>query len=244
MFHPILHNHQRIALQLSGGRDSLAALYSLESWWDMLTVYWVNTGNAFPETLMTMQHISKIVPRFQEIQGNQPKVVHEYGMPSDVLSVNSTKMGYMAGSKSILLQDRYTCCSRVMMEPMLHRMQVDKITLVIRGVRKEDGLQDVVNSGEVVDGVEYYYPIYDWDTQEVNVFLAERGMLPHCYTMMNTNPDCMECSAWWEDGRAAYMKKYHPEAYTRYMERLEMIEDSLSESIIHFQKEVKGVNHG
>ena len=53
----IIERHDLIALQLSGGRDSIACLYLLKPYWDRLTVYWLDTGAAFPETVSLMQQV-------------------------------------------------------------------------------------------------------------------------------------------------------------------------------------------
>ena len=68
-----LGGHERIALQVSGGRDSLACFYLLKDagLLDKVTVYWVNTGDAFPETIEIMDLVRDMTPHFVEISGNQ-----------------------------------------------------------------------------------------------------------------------------------------------------------------------------
>jgi 3'-phosphoadenosine 5'-phosphosulfate sulfotransferase (PAPS reductase)/FAD synthetase len=51
------HKPGKAVLQFSGGKDSLACLLLLRPWWDRLTVMWVNTGAAFPETLELMEAV-------------------------------------------------------------------------------------------------------------------------------------------------------------------------------------------
>ena len=52
-----LDRHDKIALQFSGGKDSLAVLYLCKEWWNKITVVWLNTGSAFPETIAQMEGI-------------------------------------------------------------------------------------------------------------------------------------------------------------------------------------------
>ena len=91
--------HERIALQLSGGRDSLVCWYMMRDavLLEKITVYWVNTGDAFPETLEIISQIRAQTPHFVEISGNQPGVIGHFGIPTDILSRNCTPIGLMCG---------------------------------------------------------------------------------------------------------------------------------------------------
>lgn len=235
----IIDRHQRIALQFSGGRDSLACLYLMRPYWDRLTVYWCDTGAAYPETLALMQQISDMVPNFAVIEGRQPQVVEEFGLPSDIVPVNATPIGRFVGGEAPLIQDRYSCCIRSMMQPTLERMLADGITLIIRGQKGADRLKSQVRSGEVHDGIEYLFPIEDWDTRKVMRYLEDEGApIPRFYEMLNGMPDCMTCSAWWEEGSAKYLRRYNHAQYLENQKRLDIINKAVGEHIAAFNKEV------
>ena len=67
----IFYRHDRVALQISGGKDSLAVLHAMQPWWDRLCVFWTNPGNPFPETVALMEKIKAEVPFFGEVAGRQ-----------------------------------------------------------------------------------------------------------------------------------------------------------------------------
>lgn len=236
----VFARHEKIALQLSGGRDSIVCLYLLRPFWDRLTVYWCNTGAAYPETRAFMEQVRAMVPSFVEIDGRQPAVIAQFGLPSDIVPVSRTPVGLLVSERyDGLMQDRYSCCSRSMMEPTHERMIADGITLIIRGQKNADRLKSHLKSGTVIDGIELLFPIEDWSSAQVMAYLREHGApIPRFYEMMESAPDCMTCSAWWEEGAAAYLKRYHGPAYQEVQRRLDIINAAVGEHIANFNQEV------
>lgn len=235
----VLQRHERIALQLSGGKDSLACLYLMRPYWSRLTVYWLNSGRAFPETIAAMEHVRGIVPHFVEIKGDVDAVHEQFGIPSDIVPSSGTNLGKMFGHDAPLIQDRYSCCFMTVMLPMHKRMVEDGVTLIIRGQRNDDALKNPIKSGEEDGGIEILFPIADWTAKQVMRFLEERrAPIPRFYEMLDEMPECMNCSAWWEKGAAKYLKRYHYAAYKDVQGRLDAINRAVSEHIIHFNKEV------
>lgn len=238
-FDDVIGRHERIALQLSGGKDSLACLYLMREHWDHLTVYWCNTGDAFPETVALMNEIRAQVPRFVEIAGRQPESIERFGIPSDVVPCSGTMLGRLVGHGSVPIQDRYSCCFYSMMQPMHERMIEDGITLIIRGQRNSDALKPPLRSGMVDCGIEYLLPVEDWSAKQVLAFLREcEAPIPRFYEMLDEAPDCMTCSAWWEKGAAKYMKRYHFEQFKVVQSRLDAINEAVAEHIQNFNAEV------
>jgi len=234
-----LDRHERIALQLSGGKDSLACLYLMRPYWDRITVYWLNTGRAFPETLAVMEHVRGIVPNFVEIKSDVDQVHRQFGIPSDIVPASSTHFGRMVGHDAPLIQDRYSCCYVTIMAPMHKRMIEDGITLIIRGQRNDDDVKSPMRTGMIDGGIEFLMPVEDWTAKQVIDFLEERrAPIPRFYEVLDEAPDCMNCSAWWEKGAAKYLKRYHFEDYKEVQFRLDAINRAVSEHIVHFNKEV------
>jgi 3'-phosphoadenosine 5'-phosphosulfate sulfotransferase (PAPS reductase)/FAD synthetase len=236
-----LDRHEKIALQVSGGRDSLACLYLMRPYWDRLTVYWLNTGDPFPETVDIMAKIAAMVPHYVEIAGNQPATVRDFGIPTDILPVSATPIGIMGAGGGTLMQDRYSCCWRSLMAPMHQKMIDDGVTLIVRGQRADDKLKTPITSGTVIDGIECLLPIEQWTAEDVNIYLeTDVGIeLPKFYATMTTTPDCMTCSAWWEENRSQYLKTHYPDKHALYQQRLEVIRIAVTESIQNFNIEVE-----
>lgn len=238
--------HERVALQVSMGRDSLACLYLLRDagLLDRVTVYWVNTGDAFPETLEIAAQVREMVPHFEEIDGRQPEVVETFGIPTDILSRSCTPIGLMCGQSDVKMQDTYSCCGRVIMGPMHERMIADGITLIIRGQRADDSHKAPLASGDWELGMQYLFPIEEWSDSDVDEYLTKVGAPRHaCYDYgMTSSPDCMSCSGWWSDGRSRFLKERHPDAYEKYMNRLELIRASNENLIQLFNVEYGGTD--
>lgn len=233
--------HDRVALHFSGGKDSLACLHLLRHYWHKLTVYWVDTGAAFPETVALMERVAAMVPSFARVAGNQPGVIEAFGIPSDMVPVDATPIGLMAKGRGIAIQDRYSCCMRSMWAPMRERMEQDRVTLVIRGQKNADQLRVPVPSGYIEGGIEYLFPLQDWDDAQVMAYLRDNGIeIPRFYETLRSSPDCMTCSAYWEEGRAAYLRQHHPKAYDEYQKRLNAISAATAEAIANFNTEITG----
>lgn len=235
--HPF-DSHERIAFEFSGGKDSLATLHILSDHWDKMYVYWLNAGDAFPETLEIVEWVKAKVPNWIEVKSDVHAVIDQYGLPSDIVPCNSTALGRIIdGDHNVLIQQRYDCCARVVMNPLHEKVIADGNTLIIRGQKACD--KGVPVKGGTVDGVEIWNPIVDWTDEEVFAYLKLHDLpISPVYGSMKTTPECMTCSAWWDDGRAAYMKQYHPEAYVRYQSRLEQIRVVVMPMIADFNTEV------
>ena len=235
----VLDRHKRIALQLSGGKDSLACLYLLRPYLDRITVYWLNPGRTFPETVKTIETVREFIPHFVEIKGDVDAVHRQFGIPSDIVPSTATMFGAMMRGQEYIIQDRYSCCFVTKMAPLHNRMIEDGITLIIRGQRKDDESKSPLQSGSTDNGIEYLFPIETWTAKQVMDFLnAKLATIPRFYEMLDEAPDCMTCSAWWEKGAAKYLKRYHYPAYLDLQGRLDAINRAVSEHIIHFNKEV------
>lgn len=239
----IMGAHERIGLQVSGGRDSLACWYQLKEagLLDLVTVYWVNTGAAFPETLEIMAQVREMSPSFVEIAGNQPEVIATFGMPTDILPRSCTPIGLMCGQAEIRMQDSYSCCGRVIMGPMHERMLADGVTLIIRGQRADDSHKAPVQSGDWELGIQYLFPIEQWSDEDVDGYLVKVGAPRNrCYDYVKSQPDCMNCSGWWSDNRAPFLKACYPDAHDEYQRRLDIIRDNTSLLIAQFNIECGG----
>lgn len=191
-----LHRHAVPVLHFSGGKDSTAVLLLLQQHWDRLIVAWVNTGDAFPETLELMDRVRRLVPNFLEVQSDQPAQHAAHGWPTELLPITNTPLGRaLDGHDRPLLQSYADCCGANIWEPMARAMRAIGATLIIRGTRLANGRKSPIRSGDVVDGVAYWHPIERWSDEEVFAFLRRRGWLPEHYAHTETSLDCRRCTA-------------------------------------------------
>lgn len=234
-----IKRHERIALQLSGGKDSLATLFLLHEHWDKLTVYWTNTGDAVPEVQAVVESIKAMVPNFVEISGCVREQVEAFGLPSDLVPTTSTQFGISAYEGGTKLQDRFQCCYNSLMLPMQERMEQDGITLIIRGQKSADTMKSPLRSGALENGIELLFPIEHWTDAEVFTFLEENAFVPDFYQGLGASPDCLTCSAYWSEGRATWLKKTHPDAHAVYQGKLDIIREAVMPHIALFNLEVQ-----
>lgn len=230
-------------LQFSGGKDSLACLYLLRPYWDRLVVMWVNTGDAFPETIEQMASIKALVPRFLEVRSAQPKQIADNGLPADVLSVWDTPMGrQMRPGRSQKLQTALACCNDNLWQPAAKATHDLNATLVIRGQRQAEAFRTTVRSGTIEAGVEYLFPIERWTNKEVRDYLDRCGVaLPEHYAYVDSSLDCKHCTAYLSEnyGKFIYMQERHPALHSFVRDRVHYILKSVAAEATHLLEVTK-----
>lgn len=231
----LFDRHERVALQISGGKDSLTVLHAMRPWWDRLCVYWLNPGDPFPETVELMRQIRGMVPNFKEVAGRQKEIIAADGWPSDVVPIKWTTSGqFVFGEKPFKVQGRLDCCFRALMLPMHEAMVADGVTCVIRGKRSEEADKTPSRSGDVVEGIELVYPLWDWTSEEVVDYLAVNGVeLPESYKHATHSLDCMSCTAWWGEGLSKFLEVKYPDRFTEYSRRVGLVKAAVADEILN-----------
>lgn len=233
--------HDRIAFQLSGGADSVAALFVMQPWWDLLTVYYVDAGDPFPEITRVIEEVSHYVP-IVRLQGN----VHAYrasaGLASDVVPFDNTAVGRGLSGRTLPIVTMMECCGANLMQPLHEAMLRDKMTLLVRGTRAEEfkgGLP--LRSGWSDGQVELLHPIEDWSKREVLRYLIENGRpCPPFYEEgMRSAPECMCCTAHWSEGRMAYLRRHHPAEAVVYEKNLRAIRGEVLHQMAYSLEELR-----
>ncbi|MCY1166331.1 Ubiquinone/menaquinone biosynthesis C-methyltransferase UbiE [compost metagenome] len=217
--------HERIGFQFSGGRDSTAALFLLRPYWGRMTIYHLDTGDQFPETKEVVRMVEALTGPMVRVQGNVAGVREQFGMATDLVPVDNTPDGRLVSGREVKLIGRYECCYRSLMEPMQRRIEADRITLIVRGQRDDEYAKQPMRSGDVQRGMEVLYPIQSWSGDQVSAFLTENGLpiAPFYERGVRRAPECMGCTAWWDEGRAKYLRDYHPEAFEAYTAKMKII---------------------
>lgn len=234
-----------IGFQFSGGRDSTAALYLLRDRWAEMTVYHLDTGDQFPETQEVVRRVRADVEaaggRFEVIETDVRARREAVGYPSDLVPVDNTTFGRLVSGESLRITSRYECCAGALMDPMHERMVADGITLLVRGQRDDEYARPPMRSGDVADGFEVFYPLQDWTADQVQAFLEERGLpvAPFYRAGMRRAPECMGCTAWWDEGRADYLRVHHPQEHAVLLQRLADIRAAVGRSMAWLNHETE-----
>ena len=225
-----LDRHDKVVLQFSGGKDSIACLMLLKDALHRITVLWTNTGAAFPETIAQMEIVKAMCPHFIEVRGHQPEHIEANGYPVDVLPVrNHLQSQYLTQQTRLPLQGFLGCCATNMMQPMHEATLATGATLIIRGQKLSDHHKSPVKSGDVIDGVEYWFPIEAWDDDQVMDFVRDSALLPAHYADARTSLDCWSCTAYLAENqwKLPYLTKHHPEKAREVKKRLIMIRNEI-----------------
>jgi 3'-phosphoadenosine 5'-phosphosulfate sulfotransferase (PAPS reductase)/FAD synthetase len=227
-----LDRHEKIALSWSGGKDSTAVLHILRDELHRLTVYHVDTGDLLPEMRDHVRRFEHIIPNFVRIQTNVAAWNIEHGLPTDLLPYSAHHIGRLMGEERIKLVSRYDCCAANLMAPLYDRVKADGNTLLIRGTKRADMMQLPVESGEAPDGIELWYPLLDWSHDDVFLYLRQHGIpIPRLYGDMKNSPECARCTAWWHEGRGAYLAQHYPNLARDYQARLRLVAEEIGPSI-------------
>lgn len=229
----VLSRHERVGFQFSGGRDSTVALYMLRQWWPQITVYHVDAGDQFPESRSVVARVRADIEtaggRFEVIFTDVEKSRQEFGLPSDLVPADNTPFGQLVAGKATTIVGRYDCCWRNIMWPMHQRMQEDGITLIVRGQRDDEYATPPLRNGDVAGGIEFLYPVQGWTGDQVEEYLRSRSLpIADFYPEgVLRASDCMTCTAWWDDGRAQYLKRFHPKAHGIFISRAQQVREAI-----------------
>ena len=234
-----------VAFQFSGGRDSTVALYLLRNHWQDMRIYHLDTGDQFPETRAVVAQVECDLAgagvELVRIKSDVDAVRQQFGYPSDLVPIDNTDVGRMVSGRAVILQGRYECCARALMNPMHERMLADGITLIVRGQRDDEYASAPMRSGEVRDGLEVLYPIEDWTAESVMGFIEANDLPVAPFYERGTRraPECMGCTAWLDEGRAAYMRDYHPRKHSVFIKRMAEIQREVHRSLGWLQHELE-----
>jgi phosphoadenosine phosphosulfate reductase len=208
-----LKNHQKIALGFSGGKDSIACLILLKDHLDKITVFWLNTGDAFPETIAQVEQVRNMCPNFIEVKSNQPDDIAVNGYPVDLLPIRN-HIGVQAAFmlQRLPLQSFIACCEKNRMHPLQKAMIDFGATMIIRGQKLSDHHKSPVMSGDVIGGIEYFFPLQNMTDKDVMDLVSDSALLPEHYEYANTSLDCMHCTAYLSENtwKLGYLERNHP----------------------------------
>ncbi len=202
MIDQLFARHSKIALECSGGKDSIALILLFRNYLSKLVVYWCNPGDPDPDTVETMDWVRSIAPNFVEIQTNVKDFRKQFGAASPIVPMDSPTLPIISD---------HICCMHNIMLPMQNRVLADGNTCVIRGQKNADEDKGQLRSGAVIDGVEYLYPLEAWSDSNVLEYLRQKGVrTPKVYGYSKHGIDCLHCTGWWKHEHLPYLKQEYP----------------------------------
>ena len=242
-----LDRHERIVLQFSGGKDSLACLVALEPWWPKIVVAWGNRGADYPETHQVINQVRYLPVEFVDVR---PPIPHElsmqaHGQPVDLVPLRNVEdVANLTGQPipGPRLQSYMACCNRLLWQPLQRFCEEYGATLIVRGQRNAEGMRSPVRSGDVINGVEYLLPIEDMTDKQVVSFLEAHGWpLPEHYLYTGKSLDCWSCTAYLHESqdRLAYTREFHPDLWRRLVPRLRAVQHAALAELTHLDAAVQ-----
>jgi hypothetical protein len=93
---------------------------------------------------------------------------------------------------------------------------------------------------EVIAGVTFHHPIWDWPTADVFDYVEKRGFLPAHYRETETSLDCMHCTAYLHENalKMRYLERAYPDISEEVQRRLRVIRDIVVSDLGHIERAV------
>ncbi len=216
-----------IALHFSGGKDSLACLYLNRNRLGDILVMWLDTGKNFPCVLETIKRARAMCPNWETVHSDQDAVLREFGMPSDVVPVDSTAGAQQfVQRRGLKVQNYLDCCSRSQWMPLWRASMARGVTEIIRGQRADELHKAPVTDGQIVDGVKISLPVEKWSGAEVLRYLKQQmGELPEHLLLDHSSMDCSDCTAYWPAlrNRREFVRLNYPEMHAQQEARMQTL---------------------
>lgn len=207
-----------LALAFSGGKDSLACWYICRA--ENPVVLWVNTGKNYPETLRIVDEV-RSQSNFVEIKSDQEAYIKAHGLPSDLVPIDHTSMGFsVSGNKPVKVNSYLDCCFNNIALPLLKEAQRIGVTHLVRGQRADESHKSTARDGDSVGGIEIIQPIENWTKKQViDCIYRERGSVPSHYSIEHSSLDCYDCTAYVNHSadRIKWMREKYPEKHAAYL---------------------------
>jgi len=162
----------KAALQFSGGKDSLALVFHLQALLPYIDVLMLDTGDMTEAAYENAQLVKQIAPHFKVIETDSKAHRKESGDPTSANWLN--------------------CCLANIWAPMAEYLYANGYKQVFRGTKRCDPYLHGVTPGDVVQGVIYTLPLWEWSDEDVRTYLGTK--MPEQYLNgAKGMPDCVSC---------------------------------------------------
>lgn len=226
----------KLGLAFSGGKDSLACMFLNKYRANEITVFWVNTGKTYPETLKMVEIAKSIYQNFVEIKSFREDQNIKEGLPSDVVPINSTRFASMfTGSTGQRIQSYLGCCFENISKPLIDAAKNYGITHMIRGQRNDEKFKSPITDGQCLDEITYIHPIENWTELQVYEYLKKHMDIPDHLHIKHSSLDCYDCTAYVKESkdRIEYTEKYHPVLFQKYLSRFNSLKEAISKEWVY-----------
>lgn len=230
---------RRAALQFSGGKDSMACLYLLREEVERgMPVYWLDSGDGIPETLEVVDEVRQWIPDFRPVEFDYVAWIEANGSASDITTAHSSYLGQELGLSDLKLSGRFASTWHTLMLPLHQRVVEDGIEVVVRGTKSADADSLPHLSGDAYDVM---MPLDGWTHDDVFSYLQHVGApisKVYDYCSKASAPEWLHDTAWWDDGKARYLKAKHPDLAERYRLHLHAVRDEVHARLRELQAEL------
>jgi 3'-phosphoadenosine 5'-phosphosulfate sulfotransferase (PAPS reductase)/FAD synthetase len=209
-----LLRHNRVALMYSGGKDSDVLLSLFAPFLEGITVYHGDAGDLLPEVAKHVAEVAAAVPHFKRVESDARAWISANATPSDLVPADMTPMGRKVKGGRRNVVTLYECCNANRWQPWTARLLADGITLAIYGQRNDELHRQLLPDHTVFFGIEAWQPLSDWSGDDVWSYIrANRVPVSAHYDLGGRrmrSPECARCPASWDEGRADYLRRFHP----------------------------------
>jgi phosphoadenosine phosphosulfate reductase len=162
----------KAALQFSGGKDSLALLFHLQALLPYIDVLMLDTGDMTEAAHENAQLAKQIAPNFHTIE--------------------TDSVGYRQINGEPTSENWLNCCAANIWAPMNNYIQANGYRQIFRGTKSCDPYVHGVFPGDVVQGIVYTMPLWEWDDGDVRDYLGIKMPEPYLEGAKGM-PDCVSC---------------------------------------------------
>jgi len=238
------HVPGKVALLFSGGKDATCLLHIFRDFLDGIIVMHGDTNDLLPDVRELVEAVSKTVPHFARVESDAPAWIVANATPSDLVPFANTPVGRMSkgGRRNIITLAE--CCAANRWKPWGDWISRNGITLMLHGQRRSDVRSSFSEAyeGATPSGVERWAPLADWsDDDALDYIKANNLPLSKYYGYKPNMPECATCPASWYEGRAAYLRRHHPELAARYRKHLLAHAADIKPALADLNKELSDI---
>lgn len=213
-------------MQVSGGRDSRAMLELIAPHLRPQDVVLMLVTDDMPdESVQYARECEKRFANFRLLVSDSIGDRELYGHPSPIVLSDQPMFANVPRTRT-----QFSCCYQNIMRPIHEATMEYAPDLILRGQRLSDEHQNPIPHLGVEDGVVYAYPVGDWTTEQVMLYLEDR--VPSFYEHCDDAPDCMTCTGYWGRGYQNWLESVAPEMAAVRKERIRSVIQAITPALL------------